>query len=135
MVLAEVLIEKDNLKTKIKQLEEYLFKIAVRNSKLADRATSKLLDLIDKYRSHLILINKVSNETNVSIGGSNVSLANAVLIAKTMERKIDLINRLIDSEDVVLDIFDLMDQRDKLLDEYTTISNSLKAIEWDTKVD
>jgi len=135
MVLAEVLIEKDNLKTKIKQLEDYLFRIAIVDSKFADRATGKLLDLIDKYRSHLILINKVNNETNVSIGGSNVSLANAILIVKTMKRKIDLIDDLIESENVVLDIFDLMDQRDKLLDEYTTILNSLKAIEWSTKVD
>lgn len=135
MVLAEVLIEKNNLKSKIKQLKGYLFRIATENPSFTDKATSKLLDLMDKYRSHLILINKINNETNVSIGGSTVNLANAILIVKTMENKIDFINQLIDKENIVLDVFDLMDQRDKLLEEYTTILNGIKTVEWSTKVD
>ena len=52
-----------------------------------------------------------------------------------MKRKIDLLDSLIDSEDVVLDVFSLMDQRDQLLDEYNTISNGLEAVEWSTNVD
>jgi len=135
MVLAEVLIEMRNLKQKINQLEDYLHRIADNNAKLADTATTKLLDLLDKHRSHLILINKMNNTTEVSIGNSKVVLANAIIITKTMKLKIDLLNALIENEDGVLDVFDLMVQRDKLLEEYTTISNGLKVIEWSTIID
>lgn len=135
MVLAEVLIEKDNIKSKMRQLYDYLNRIATVNSESANQATTKLLDLIDKYRSHLILINKINNDTEVSIGDSKVSLANAILIIDTMEWKINLLNDLIDVEDSTLDVFSLMDQRDKLLSEYTAISNGLKAVEWSTEVD
>jgi len=135
MVLAEVLIEMRNLSRKIMQLEDYLHRIMSQNAKLADDATTKLLDLLDKYRSHLILINRINNDTEVSIGGSKVSLANAILITKTMERKIALLDSLLEDPYGVLDVFSLMDQRDQLMDEYTTISNSLKAIEWGVEVD
>jgi hypothetical protein len=135
MVLAEVLIEMRNLGLKIRQLKEYLHRTANHDAKLADEATIKLLDLLDKHRSHLILINKVNNNIEVVIGDSKVSLANAILITKTMERKIELLDSLIENEGSVLDIFSLMEQRDILMEEYTTISNGLKSIEWSTKID
>ena len=134
MVLAEVLIEMFNLKRKISQLEDYLHRTAGQDAELADEATTKLLDLLDKHRSHLILVNRVNNELQVSIGDSTVSLANAILITKTMKRKVDLLDSLIETESL-LDVFSLINQRDKLLEEYTTISNGLKAIEWSTNID
>jgi len=134
MVLAEVLIEMFNLKRKISQLEDYLHRTAGQDAVLADEATTKLLDLLDKHRSHLILVNRINNELQVNIGDSTVSLANAILITKTMKRKVDLLDSLIEAENV-LDVFSLMEQRDKLLEEYTTISNGLKSIEWSTNVD
>ena len=54
MVLAEVLIEMGNLKQKIVQLEDYLHRTASQDVELADKATEKLLDLLDKHRRHLI---------------------------------------------------------------------------------
>jgi len=135
MVLAEVLVEMLNLKQKITQLEDYLHRIADNNAKLADTATTKLLDLLDKHRSHLILVNKVNNKVEVTIGSSKVSLANAIIILKTTKRKVDLLDSLIENEHGVLDVFDLMIQRDKILEEYTTISNGLKVIEWSTEID
>ena len=134
MVLAEVLTEMKNLRHKVAQLENYLFKISDTNAGLADEATTKLLDLMDKYRSHLIMVNMVNNNTLVTVGEQRVSLANAVIIAKTIKKKINLLNSLIE-EDNVLDKFDLMKQRDALLGEYDTLANSLKAIEWRTEVD
>jgi len=135
MVLAEVLIEMENLNLKIKQLEDYLHRTANHDPKLADEATIKLLNLLDKHRSHLILINSINNSVEVSIGGSKVSLANAILITKTMKRKIDLLDSLINDHRCILDIFSLIEQRDAQLEEYTMMSNGLKTIEWGTEVD
>lgn len=137
MVLAEILNEKYNLEKKIAQLERYIFRIASVSEEQTDKATKKLLELIDKHRSHLIMLNKVNNSVEVAIGDSKVSLANALLITKTMERKIDLLNDLIGCCDgeTVLDIFSLMDQRDKLLEECTLISNQIEELEWGIEVD
>lgn len=137
MVLAEVLIEKNNLEQKICQLNEYIFKISKISADETDKAIKKLIELVDKHRSHLILINKINNDIEVTIGGSKVSLANAVLITKTIKYKIDLLNGLIAGCDgtATLNFFDLMEQRDKLIEEYTVLSNGLKIIEWSTDVD
>jgi hypothetical protein len=137
MVLAEVLIEKFNLEKRIKQLERFLYRMSNVSAEQTDKAVKKLLELLDKHRSHLILLNRINNETEVTIGDSAVSLANAVLIIKTMEKKIELLDDLIDNcnENSVLDIFNLMEQRDKLLEECTLISNNVTALEWSTEVD
>jgi hypothetical protein len=134
MVLAEVIIESRNIKQKIKQLESYLDKIT-EDSEKVDLATTKLIDLFDKYRSHLILINTINNDVKMVVGDSEVSLANTLLIINTMKRKINLLDNLIDTKNNFLDVFDLMDKRDKILIEYTTISNKLKYTEWITDVD
>ncbi len=137
MVLAEVLIEKNNLEQKICQLNAYVFKISKVSAEETNKAIKKLIELVDKHRSHLILINKINNSIEVTIGSSKVNLANAILITKTINNKIDLLNGLIVDCDGhnTLNIFDLIEQRDKLLEEYTTISNGLSAVEWSTKVD
>ena len=135
MVLAEILIEMNNLKRKISQLRFYITKVSSHDGKSTDNAISKLLGLLDKYRSHLILINRVNNETIVSIGESKLSLANAIIILKTIEDKINLLDRLIDNEECVLDVLSLIEQRDKLLEEYTAISKEIKHQEWSIEID
>jgi len=134
MVLAEVIIESRNIKQKIKQLESYLDKITEDSDKV-DLATTKLIDLFDKYRSHLILINTINNDVKMVVGDSEVSIANTLLIINTMKRKINLLDNLIDTKYSFLDVFDLMDKRDKILVEYTTILNKLRYTEWVTNVD
>jgi hypothetical protein len=107
----------------------------VDNADKIDLATKRLIDLFDKYRSHLILINTINNDVKMVVGDSEISIANTLLIIKTMKSKIDLLNNVIETKDNFLDVFDLMDKRDKLLVEYTTISNKLKYTEWITNVD
>lgn len=135
MVLAEILIEMNNLKKRISQLKFYIEKVSSHDSKSTDSAITKLLGLLDKYRSHLILINRINNETNVSIGESKLSLANAILILKTIENKIKLLDGLIENENCVLDVLNTIEQRDKLLDEYTAIYKEIKHQEWSVEID
>jgi len=134
MVLAEVIIESRNIKQKIKQLESYLDKITEDSDKV-DLATKKLIDLFDKYRSHLILINTINNDVKMVVGDSKVSIANTLLIINTMKLKIALLDNLIKTKDNFLDVFKLIDQRDQLYKEYSSISNKLKYTEWVTNVD
>jgi hypothetical protein len=135
MVLAEVLVEMGSLKKKINQLSTCLDDMIGSNQELEDAVITMLLSLLDKYRSHLILVNKVNNDVTVSIGGSEVSLANAVIIANTIKKKINVLDSLIENKDVLFDVFSLISNRDKLLEEYTTIKNNLRMIEWRTEID
>ncbi len=130
MVLAEILIETKSLEKRINQLMVYINSVSSRNSETTDRAMKKLLSLLDKHRSHLILLNKINNETEISVGDSQLSLANAIIILKTINSKIAMLDSLIDNKDCALDIIDLMEQRDKLLEEYTVISKEIKYQEW-----
>lgn len=135
MFLGEVLQEKDNLEFKIKQLEELFFKVAKSDSDKANELIKKLFDLLDKYRSHLILINKINNEQEIVIGGSKINIANAVLLRDTLEKKIEVLNRLIMEETSYTDITSLIENRDKFYIEYKMISSELKSFEWRMKID
>ena len=67
MLLAEIKVEADNLEKMILEIEEYLLKLALTDLEKADIATKKLLNLIDKHRSHLIMINKADNIIEIQI--------------------------------------------------------------------
>ena len=135
MFLGEVITEAEIIKGKIDQLENFLFKVSHSDSEKTDKTVRKLVELIDKYRSHLILLNRVENKIELLIADSKVSIINAKLICSSLKSKIMLLDKLIDSDSAVLDIFSLIEQRDKLLTEYVLISNSLKQAEWSTKID
>jgi hypothetical protein len=135
MFLGEVITEAEIIKGKIDQLENFLFKVSHSDSEKTDKTVRKLVELIDKYRSHLILLNRIENKTELLIADSKVSIINAKLICSSLKSKIMLLDKLIDSDSAVLDIFSLIEQRDKLLTEYVLISNSLKQAEWSTKID
>ena len=135
MLLAEIKVEADNLEKMILEIEEYLFKLALTDLEKADVATKKLLNLIDKRRNHLIMINKADNVIEVHIGDSKASLANVRIICDALKRKINFLDRLIRLERSALDTFSLIEQRDKFLSEFTLILNSIKKAEWSTKID
>jgi hypothetical protein len=135
MLLAEIKVEADNLEKMILEIEEYLLKLALTDLEKADIATKKLLNLIDKHRSHLIMINKADNIIEIQIGDSKASLANVRIICDALKRKINFLDRLIRLERSALDTFSLIEQRDKFLSEFTLILNSIKKAEWSTKID
>jgi hypothetical protein len=135
MFLGEVLQEKENLEFKISQLEGLFFKVAKIDSDKANELIKKLFDLLDKYRSHLILLNKINNKEEIEIGGSKINLANAVLLRETLEQKIEILNKLILEESSYTDVTSLIENRDKFYVEYKTISNELKSFEWRMTID
>jgi hypothetical protein len=135
MNLGEILNEIEHLEFKIKQLEYLFFKIAKSDSEKANELIKRLFEHIDKYRSHLILLNKINNEKEIVIGDSKINLANAVLLKKTLKHKIELLNRLITDDTSYTDIQSLIDNRDKFYIEYKTIATALESFEWRTKID
>lgn len=135
MYLGEMLNEMQHLEFKIEQLEQIFFKVAKSDSEKANEIIKKLFDHIDKYRSHLILLNKLNNEKEITIGDSKLNLANAVLLKKTLKHKIELLNRLIVDDTSYTDVQSLIENRDKFYLEYKTIATELESFEWRTKID
>jgi len=135
MFLSEVLIEMETLKSKIFQLEKYLKQAIIDNINLYEETITKLFELIDKYRSHLILINKVNNQVNINIGGSSVSLANAILILDALKHKIEIMDSLIDDCKDFEYGTKLMDERNVLSSDFNVIFGQIKSIEWKTTID
>jgi hypothetical protein len=135
MYLGEILNEMENLRFKIDQLESLFFKSAKTDSDKANELIKKLFELVDKYRSHLILINKINNEKEIKIGESKLNLANAVLLKNTLKYKIDILNRLISDDTSYTDIQSLIDNREKFYVEYKAIATELESFEWRMKVD
>lgn len=135
MVLAELVIEMRILKRKINQLVRYINKASSKSGQATDSAMKKLLILLDKYRSHLILINEINNKTIIEISGTQLSLANAIIIIRTIEHKLELLDNLIESDDCVIDKISLIEQRDKFLDEHTAILKEINFQEWRITVD
>jgi len=135
MFLSEVLIEMETLKSKIFQLEKYLKQAIIDNINLYEETITKLFELIDKYRSHLILINKVNNQVNINIGGSSVSLANAILILDALKHKIEIMDSLIDDCKDFEYGTKLIDERNVLSSDFNVIFGQIKSIEWKTTID
>jgi len=135
MYLGEMINEMQHLEFKIMQLEQLFFKVAKSDSEKANEIIKKLFDHIDKYRSYLILINKLNNEKEITIGDSKINLANAVLLKKTLKHKIELLNRLIVDDTSYTDVQSLIENRDKFYLEYKTIATELESFEWRTKID
>jgi hypothetical protein len=135
MYLGEMINEMQHLEFKITQLEQLFFKVAKSDSDKANEIIKKLFDHIDKYRSHLIILNKLNNEKEITIGDSKINLANAVLLKKTLKHKIELLNKLIVDDTSYTDVQSLIENRDKFHLEYKTIATELESFEWRTKID
>jgi len=111
------------------------FKVAKLDSEKANELIKKLFDLIDRYRSHLILLNKINNEREIVIGESKVTLANAVIFRKTLETKLAILNQLISEDTSYTDFKSLIENRDRFYTEYKTLKSELQAFEWRLKID
>ena len=104
--------------------------------KLIDTFVSDMLSLLDKRRSHLIYINKINNKIRLKIGSSDIDLATALIILKTIKAKIKIVDDLLLSRGCdELDVPNLLDQKDKLVKEYNALSSNIKQLEWSVDID
>ncbi|RLI63725.1 MAG: hypothetical protein DRO67_05300 [Candidatus Asgardarchaeum californiense] len=132
MYLREKLDEKKLIKIKIKELEN---NILYGDSQSKDSIVKVLLSYIDDLQNINLILNKVNQQTELLIGKTKITIATAVEIRKAIKTKIDVITRLIEENDSKLDIIILIEQRDKLMDEYNSINNSIRMMDWSVKLD
>ena len=129
MYLREKLDEKKLIKTKIKELRNNLL------HGTSDEIVKVLLLNIDLIQNINLVINKVNQQTMLNIGNTSISITTAVEIRKAINIKINIITELINSNNEVLDILILMEQRDMFMEEYNSINNAIRMLDWSIKID
>ncbi|MBV5346648.1 hypothetical protein JZU46_00225 [bacterium] len=110
---------------KLEEVDKVIVTLKDLSSDNKDTLYTKLInhkfDLLSKIRSHTILLDKLNNDTNITIDGTELSVYEALHLLKTFRHKIDTFSSIIIDDAKSLNIFDLMDKKDKLLEEYIDI--------------
>lgn len=136
MYLAEVKVEINNLEKKIQELVDYMGKVCDRDADTTDKVFNNIMELMNKLQSHKLAYSRYCGNLNLEIGGTKVTLSEAKIILNTMEEKINVLEELIKySNNSTMDIFSLIENKDKLYKEYISLHNALQSVEWSTKID
>jgi len=136
MFIGELLIRKKDVRNKIKELRSFIQSLTdseVDNTDLHSKALSKLFDLLDKYQDYSIILDKANMENSILIGETEISVSNALRLKSTIKGKMEALSDSINGSDYSIDVFDLMDKRDALIEEYILITKTITTNDW--KVD
>ena len=133
MLIAELLFRKDYNKLQIDELKKYL--LEKDNLANTNELLGKLYELEDQDQKYNMLIVSANRQAEVKIGNSKVSIETALELKRNTSRKIDVLTDLISANKQSLDIFNLMTQRNKLVEEYLMILNAIKTSDWSVELD
>lgn len=144
MVLADVLNKKKDLEAKIFDLKEYLVCLASNEdnkkdvSSEIDSTVSSIYSLVDDVQQSIFTIDKVNSSVEIKIGNSTTTLANAVRLRDTIDKKIVVLDKLIEAcknnYSTTFSISDLLDNKDKLLAEFNLLNSAIKQKDWSTEL-
>lgn len=96
---------------------------------------NKLFELEDKHQKYNILIERANNEIELVVGTTKTTLTNAIKLRSAVDHKIDGLTMLIKSNKATLNIFNLIDQRQKFIEEYIILDNAISNSDWSINVD
>lgn len=141
MFFHDIIKRKEYLDKKLKDVSDFLkslkeLDISVESKALLyNKAIDLKFKLLNKIRSHEVLIQSLSEETTVDIGNETMSLYEAEQLINTIEAKIETVESiLLDGDLNVINFFSLLEQRDQLFEEYmvlyTSVYRSIANKEW-----
>ena len=137
MNVREILLRRTFLLKKLDEIDKVLSEVVHIDSEQRKVLYTKLInikfELLSKIRSHSILLDTLNNETVVLIDGTELSVYEALHLLNTLEQKINTFSSIITTDaSKSLNIFDLMDIKDKLLEEYLNIYLAVLRSDIDT---
>jgi hypothetical protein len=142
MLVSELIKRKNIIKQKLSELEFYLEKIAnVNSKKTLDNASlygsvlNNMFELLDKYQNYIILLDRSNKETEISVGKSTIKKSDALILREIVEEKIRILTVLATNDDPVIDIPNLLIQRDKLIEEQILLNNAIEESDWGVSID
>jgi hypothetical protein len=89
-----------------------------------------MFELLDKYQNYIILLDRSNKETEISVGTSTIRKSDALILRETVEEKIRILTVLATNDDPVIDIPNLLTQRDKLIEEQILLNNAIEESDW-----
>ena len=114
--LFEVISKKRILDKKIGELKSLLQK------EQNDTIVQEFYALLELKQAYMLHIEAANNASKISIGGTEVTIAVAVQIRRTIREKIEVITSLISNPDCNLNKIELQQQRDRYYEEYTLLT-------------
>jgi len=133
MFLAELLMRKSYVKLQIAELKFYLLNND--GSSDTNETLKKLYELEDQDQKYRILIKKANSKIEVEVGTSKISLDTAIELRNNLDNKISILSDLIAANKKSLDVFNLITQRSKLIEEYLMVYKAIKISEWSIEID
>jgi len=132
MLVSELLLRKKNIKLQIDELEKHLCTEGGAGS--INKIIGKLFELEDMLQRYTVALDVSNNNNKVTVGSSEVSVATAIRLKNNTKKKVDTLTSLINSN-VNVDIFNIIDQRTKLFEEYILLSKAISLSDWSIPVD
>lgn len=142
MFLAEEILLKDNIRFKIEELIDYLVETANNennnDASKVDKTVNVLFKLFDEYQQKEVLVDRANRSVKIQIGQSEIVVADAINIRNTINRKIGVLTELIgvcrSNKNSLFDIHELMENRDKLIEEFSVLDNTIESNNWRVKI-
>lgn len=133
MLLGELLLRRKCIKMEIDELKNYMLSSDEQIN--VNEVLNKLFELEDKHQKYNILIERANNEIELVVGTTKTTLTNAIKLRSAVDHKIDGLTMLIKSNKATLNIFNLIDQRQKFIEEYIILDNAISNSDWSINVD
>lgn len=133
MLLGELLLRRKCIKMEIDELKNYMLSSDEQIN--VNEVLNKLFELEDKHQKYNILIERANNEIELVVGTTKTTLTNAIKLRSAVDHKIDDLTMLIKSNKATLNIFNLIDQRQKFIEEYIILDNAISGSDWSINVD
>ncbi len=132
MLVSELLLRKKNLKLQINELKRYLHTEEASGN--INKTTNTLFELEDKLQQYVVALNISNNETMIKVGKSEINIVTAVILRNTTQKKINVLTELIENN-INIDIFNLMDQRNSFFEEYILLDKAIKESDWKVELE
>jgi hypothetical protein len=141
MLVAEVVIRKSYIEDKIKDIKNYL--AIVKDCNIPDEKRINIYSegmnflflLYDDLQSYKLSLRRSNDSNTIQIGKTVLKVSEALAIFNTFENKIKVLDSAIDNCDPGINLFELIKQRDKTLEEQLMMLSSIKKSDWSTNVE
>jgi hypothetical protein len=134
MFLKDKLNRKYEVKKRIDELRALISKDAFKNTEEVDEAVRIILNYLDELQDLNLLIRSANNQAQMDVGESRISLNTAVEVRNTLNKKLGVINDLI-YEGHGLNMFELLDKRNGIANEYNNICRLIDITDWSVKLE
>lgn len=129
MNLRDLVYKKQFIDIKIEELKKLLERAP------QNQTAEQLVKLLDERQRLSLNIYSANSQCTLTIGESKLDLNSAVILRDTIKRKIDIITGIINSDiEYDLDEFELMNQRDKFMEDYALLDMSIINTDINTKI-